>query len=289
MAHHEIHGEAGERLDHGHIEMPAPTYWPVVFAFGLLLLFGGLVTHWVISLVGLVVALTGIIQWWHDVIPHEEHEAVPIDPAHRPAPIMVEQRSVMKLDVGEAHHRAHVPERIRPYSAGIWGGLVGGAVMAALACLYGLVIEHSIWYPINLLAGVVIPGIGRESVEQLRHFSAFAFLAALVGHIVISILVGILYAVTLPMFPQYAPFWAGIVMPIFWTGIIATVLNILNPALNSRISWPWFIVSQLGFGLVGGYVIARSTQIDTMQSLHFAQRASVHGGGLGHTAKDEDQ
>ncbi len=280
---HDVHGEAGERSEQSHIEMPAPTYWPVLFAFGIMLGFAGIVTHWVVSIVGLVVALTGIIHWWHDVIPHEEHEALPIDAAHRPAPIMVEQRSVIRMDIGEDHHRAHVPETINPYSSGVWGGIVGGAVMAGLACLYGLIAQHSIWYPINLLAGVVVPSIGNESIAQLRHFNGLAFIAASVGHGVISILVGILYAVILPMFPKYAFFWAGILMPLFWSGFIATGLSMLNPALNERISWPWFIAAQLGYGLVGGYVIARSTKIHTMQSWDFARRASLHalGGGPG--------
>lgn len=284
---HEVHGEAGERTDQSHIEMPAPTYWPVLFAFGIMLFFSGVVTHWVVSIVGFVVALTSIIHWWHDVIPHEEHEALPIDPAHRPAPIMVEQRSVIRMDVGEDHHRAHVPETVSPYSAGIWGGIAGGIVMAGLACLYGLIAEHSIWYPINLLAGVVVPSIGNESIEQLRQFNGLAFIAAFIGHGVISILVGILYAVILPMFPKYAPFWAGILMPLFWSGIIATGLALLNPALNARISWPWFVVTQLGYGLVGGYVIARSTKIHTMQSWDFARRASLHTLGSGPGREDD--
>jgi hypothetical protein len=146
-------------------------------------------------------------------------------------------------------------------------------VMAALACLYGLIAQHSIWYPINLLSGVVIPDLGSETVEQLRRFNGLAFAAAVVGHGAISILVGVLYAVMLPMFPKYAPFWAGILMPVIWSGLVATTLNFVNPALNSRISWPWFIVCQLGFGLVGGYIIARSTSIRTMQTWSLAERA----------------
>ncbi len=285
---HEVHGEAGERSKQSHIEMPAPTYWPVVFAFGLMLTFAGVVTHWMVSLIGLMVALFGIVYWWHDVIPHEEHEAVAIDPKHRPAPIMVDKRSVIRFGAGEDHHRAHVPETIRPYSSGIWGGLAGGAAMALLGCLYGLIVEHSIWYPINLLSGVVLPYMNAESVQQLKQFNGFAFVAASVGHVVISVLVGILYAVMLPMFPKYAFFWAGILMPLFWSGIIATGLSILNPALNQKISWPWFIAAQLGFGLVGGYVIARSTQIHTMQSWDFASRASIHGLGMGPGRNDEE-
>jgi hypothetical protein len=286
---HDVHGEAGERSDQSHIEMPAPTYWPVAFAFGITLGFLGIVTHWVVSVIGAAVALTSIIHWWHQVIPHEEHEALPIDPAHRPAPIMVEQRSVIRLDVGEDHHRAHVPEVVSPYSAGIWGGLAGGFVMAVLACVYGLIAEHSVWYPINLLAGAVMPTMANESVAQLRHFSAFAFVAASLGHVVLSILVGILYAVMLPMFPKHAVVWAGILMPLFWSGFIATGLAVLNPALNKQISWPWFVISQLGFGLVCGYVIARSTKISTMQSWDFARRASLHTLGSGPGREDDYQ
>lgn len=274
------HGEAGERTREMEIELPAPTFWPIVFAFGLTLLVAGLVTHWVVSAVGLVIGARGVVGWWFDVIPHEEHEAVEIDPLRRPAPIQVEARSVVRLQVGEGKHRALVPEEVRPYSAGLWGGLAGGTAMAALACLYGLIAEHSIWYPINLLAGVVIPGLQDASMAQLRAFDPLAFGAALAGHGILSILVGIVYAVMLPMFPKYAPFWAGILMPLFWSGLVATVLNILNPAMNGRINWPWFVVCQLGFGLVGGYVIARSTSIKTMQSWTLAERAFVEAPGV---------
>ena len=160
--------------------------------------------------------------------------------------------------------------------------------MAALACLYGLIAQHSIWYPVNLLAGVVIPAMGNASLEQLRAFNGLAFFAALVGHTIISILVGIVYAVMLPMFPKYAPFWAGILMPLFWSGLVATVLNILNPVLNERISWPWFVVCQLAFGLVGGYVIARSTSIRTMQSWSLAERAFIEAPGV-RPRREEEQ
>lgn len=283
------HGEAGERSEQTHIQMPAPTFWPMVFAFGITLLFAGLVTHWVVSAVGVVIAFRAALAWWHDVIPHEAHEEVPIDPALRPAPIVAETRSVMRLRVGEAGHRVHIPEEVHPYSAGFWGGLAGGTAMAVLACLYGLIAQHSIWYPVNLLAGVVIPSMANASVEQLRAFNGLAFFAALIGHGAISILVGIVYAVMLPMFPKYAPLWAGILMPLFWSGLIATTLNIVNPAMNGRINWPWFVACQLGFGLVGGYVIARSTRIKTMQSWSLVERAFVEAPGVRHRREEDHE
>jgi len=289
LAHETHHGEAGERTSESHIQLPAPTFWPIVMAFGITLMFAALVTHWTIGAVGLVITSRAVIGWWFNVIPHEEHEEVPVDPLLRPAPIMIEERSVVRLRAGEAGHRVRIPEEVHPYSAGLWGGLAGGAAMGILACLYGVVAQHSIWYPVNLLAGMVIPGIGALPVEQLRAYNGLAFFAALVGHVVISVLVGIVYAVILPMFPKYAPFWAGILMPLFWSGLVATVLNILNPALNGRINWPWFVVCQLAFGLVCGYVIARSTSIKTMQSWTLAERAFLHTPGVTPPREDEEK
>jgi hypothetical protein len=269
------HGEAGERTEATHIQLPAPTFWPMIFAFGVTLLFAGLVTFWAVAAVGFIIALRSVFGWWKNVIPHEQHEDVAIDPAHRAAPILVEHRSVVRVQVGQQGHRMRIPIEVHPYSAGVIGGLVGGAAMAILACLYGLITQHSIWYPVNLLAGVVVPGLGDASLQQLRQFNGLAFVAALIGHGILSTLVGIVYAAIMPMFPKYAPLWAGILMPLFWSGLVATSLSILNPALNDRISWPWFVVCQLAFGLVGGYVIARSTNIKTLQSLPLAARASL--------------
>jgi hypothetical protein len=169
------HGEAGERTEHTHIELPASTFWPIVFAFGITLLGAGFVTHWAVSVVGLVIGLQGMLGWWHNVIPSEEHEEVPIDPLLRPAPLTVEERSVVRLQPGERGHRVRIPEEVHPYTAGFVGGLAGGAAMAALSCLYGLIAQGSIWYPVNLLAGVVIPNLGSAPLEQLKAFNGLAF------------------------------------------------------------------------------------------------------------------
>lgn len=275
------YGEAGERSDLTEIQMPAPTLWPLILALGVMLVFAGIaVSSSLVSYVGLLIGLISTVGWWRVVIPNEEHEACPIEPNKRPTAIQVGTRSVMHLQLGEDSHRVRIPEEIHPYSAGILGGLAGGAVMAALACLYGLMAHHSIWYPVNLLAGVVIPSIGHETDAQLQAFDAFAVGAAFAGHMVISILVGVLYAVMMPMFPKFAALWAGILMPIIWSGVIATVLNLVNPSLNEHISWPWFVACQLGFGLVGGFIIARSTSIRTMQSWSLAERAFVDAPGI---------
>src|ERR1700684_3030642 len=58
------------------IEAPAPTAWPIILAFGLTLVFTGLVTSWSVSFLGAILALSGSIGWFRDVLPHERHESV---------------------------------------------------------------------------------------------------------------------------------------------------------------------------------------------------------------------
>jgi hypothetical protein len=94
-------------------------------------------------------------------------------------------------------------------------------------------------------------------------------------HAALSALVGLLYGALLPMFPWHPAFWGGIVAPLMWTGLIAASLEVLNPALNARIDWGWFIATQVAFGLVAGFVVNRSTRIATFQHAPLAVRAGL--------------
>src|SRR5262249_13327857 len=53
-----------ESTERDRIALPAPTVWPMVVALGVTLGFGGLVTHLVVSVVGVVLALVGGVGWW---------------------------------------------------------------------------------------------------------------------------------------------------------------------------------------------------------------------------------
>ena len=94
-------------------------------------------------------------------------------------------------------------------------------------------------------------------------------------------LTGLLYAVILPMLPRRHMVWGGVVAPLLWTGLIWAVLGVVNPALNARIDWPWFIASQIAFGLVAGLVISRAVPVATMQTWPLAARAGVEVTGMG--------
>lgn len=43
--------------------LPQPTAWPAVLAFGSCLLFWGILTSWVISMIGLIIFLAGSGGW----------------------------------------------------------------------------------------------------------------------------------------------------------------------------------------------------------------------------------
>ena len=145
--------------------------------------------------------------------------------------------------------------------------------MAVLAVLYGLIGHHSIWYPINLLAAAGSAQISAMSYNQLLAFNGTALILGTIIHVVGSALVGLLYGVALPIFPRRPMLLGGVLAPLFWSGILYAEMGIINPVLQQRIDWKWFIASQFAFGLVAGFVVAKHERISTMQHLPFVVRA----------------
>src|SRR5271163_3812152 len=101
--------------------------------------------------------------------------------------------------------------------------------MAVLACLYGVLKQRSIWYPINLLAAAVYSQSLNFGTTSLNAFHSGSFLLALGIHLVTSLLVGLLYGAILPMFPRRPILLGGLVGPIFWTGLLYNILGIVDP------------------------------------------------------------
>ena len=262
------------------IEVPAPTPWPFVTSFGLALLFAGLVTSLAVSVVGLVVILFGAVGWFRDVLPVPKEELVAI--ATTPAPIFVRStRRVAHLQAGAEGHRVYIPITVHPYSAGLLGGALGGVGMAIIACLYGLIAQGSLWYPVNLLAAAALPSLAEAGPAELKAFHVSGFAIALLIHGIISLLVGLLYAAILPMMPsRFTAFWGSFLAPVLWTALVASTLHLTNPALNAKIAWGWFIASQVAFGLITGFIVAHSKEVETAQSWPLAARAGVEAPGV---------
>jgi hypothetical protein len=263
------------------IALPASTVWPMVLALGLTLTFAGLVTNVLVSGVGVVLALVAGIGWWRQVFPTPRHALVPLEqPGERARPITPARAAVDRLRAGEAGHRVRVPVEVQPISAGVAGGLVGGAAMAVVAVGYGFVVQQSPWYPINLLAAVAMPGMAAAGLAELRQFSLPALILGIVAHGLISMLAGLLYAVMLPMLPRRHMLWGGLVAPLLWTGGLWAVLGVVNPALAARVDWSWFVVSQIAFGLAAGFWVSRAEPVRTMQTWPLAARAGVEASGV---------
>jgi len=268
----------GSSRDRREIEMPAPTAWPVVLAFGFTLIFAGLLTSVSVSVLGAVLAVAGCAGWFREVLPREHEVVVPVAPDN--LLVVTERRFVDRLAVAPDQVRAWLPLRTHPISAGLKGGLVGGEAMAVLACLYGILKAGSIWYPINLLAASVYAQSLKLGVSQLYSFHADSFAIALGIHALISTAVGLLYGAMLPMFARRPILLGGLIGPVLWSGLLYSMLSLLNPTLESHIDWLWFIASQVAFGVFAGLVVVRQPRVATSENVAFALRAGVEAPGM---------
>src|SRR5258706_8214177 len=260
------------------IEVPAPTAWPFILAFGTTRLFAGLVTSMSVSVLGAALALAGCVGWFCAVFPHEQEEAVAVAPED--IRLITDRKVVDRLRVSGDQVRTWLPVRTYPISAGVKGGLAGSIAMAVLACAYGVLKAGIIWYPINLLAAVAY----RESLSlgttQLYSFHPESFAIAFVLHGLVSILVGLLYGAMLPMLPRRPIVVGGLFAPVLWSGLLYPILGLLNPLLATHIDWFWFVASQVAFGIVAGLVVMRQASILTREKVSFALRAGIEAPGL---------
>src|ERR1700691_3178819 len=266
-----------ETLAPREIEVPAPTAWPFILALGAALLFAGLVTSTSVSCLGALLSVAGCVSWLREVFPRQHKEVVPVLPED--IRLVTARRVVDRLPILPDQLRAWLPVRTYPISAGLKGGLAGSIAMAVLACAYGILKVGSIWYPINLLAAVAYRESLRLVPAQLNSFHADAFAIAFVLHGVVSIFVGLLYGAMLPMFPRRPILLGGFIAPALWSGLLYTMLGLLNPLLASHIDWLWFMASQVAFGIVAGLVVVRQVRIPTRENVSFVLRAGIEAPG----------
>src|SRR5258708_7070666 len=254
----------------GPIEMPAPTAWPIVLAFGLTLVFAGLVTSSSVSLLGAILALSGCIGWFRDVLPHEKHESV--SAIAMTEPVSTSRPQVVAVEwMTEELQPARLPLEVYPIKAGVKGGMAGSVAMAVLAVMYGIISGRGMWYAINVLAAGFFPG--RHPMAQIGAFQWDSLVIASVLHLLVSLSVGLLYGATLPMLPRHPILLGGLIAPILWSGVVHSFVELIDPTLNQEIDWLWFVFSQIGFGIVAGIIVSRQQRVPTRQHLPFAVRA----------------
>ena len=270
-----IHSES-EYVGGRKIRLPAVTAWPMVLALGCTLVAAGLVTSAGISILGGVFVLAGCVRWFREVLPLEQHEEVAV--ADLPVTITSSRALVERVRLSP-EHRAHLPVETFPVTSGIKGGIAGGLAMIVPALIYGLVAQHSIWYPVNLLGGAGVAHWRNPSTADIAAFHWQGLLVAIVIHSLTCVLVGLLYGAMLPMLPRRPVLLGGVLAPVLWTGILHSVMGTINPALDQRIQWGWFLVSQVTYGLTAGLVVARQERIPTAQSVPFVARMGFETAG----------
>src|SRR3989304_1824754 len=183
--------------------MPKPTAAPLVLAVGIVLTAMGVATSLAFLPVGGVIFVVGLGMWIRQLLPGRGHELEPlVDPALRPQPVLPAGSEVERLERGMPGYRLRLPVKVHPVSAGIKGGLVGGLVMPLPAVAYGHFSGHGIWWPVNLLAGMVLPGVDAMNIVELEQYNTTLLVTGAVIHVFVSLIMGLMYGVLMPPPPR---------------------------------------------------------------------------------------
>lgn len=267
---------AGE-THHSAVHLPAPTAWPILLALGFTVCFAALVTSMGLLWLGGFLVVVSSIGWFRDVLPHEAHVDIPVDTS------VVEfepsAQPVARIEVNETH-RAQLPLQTFTFASGIKGGIAGGIAMVIPAELYGIIRFHSVWYVVNLLGGAGVGTWTNPTMYQLTHFKLSAFITANIIQGAVTLLVGILYGAMLPVWPKRPILLGGLIAPVLWTGLLHSVLGIVNPFLQQRIDWLSFAASQVIFGVVAGYTVTKLGNLKRLRQVPLPVRLGIETPGL---------
>src|SRR5262249_42973354 len=89
------------------VRRAAPSAWPIVLAFGVTLIFAGLVTSVSVSTLGVLLFVPAAVGWFREVLPEEAHETVRV--ARTAEALRSPRRTVAHYDVIAQLPRAWLP------------------------------------------------------------------------------------------------------------------------------------------------------------------------------------
>lgn len=161
----------------------------------------------------------------------------------------------------DEHGSVGVPAMVYPYSAGIVGGLLGGLAMVVVALIYGFLSGKGPWYPVNLIGATLLRNLQNAPPEVFQQFNLAALISGLGIHLVISVTLGLLFALVLPTLPGTPYLWAIIVGPLLWLSATLVALPLLNPVMQTYVDWPSFAIAHIAYSLVLGWWVARTPKV----------------------------
>jgi hypothetical protein len=268
------------------VHLPKPTAWPFMLALGVMLMGAALVTAPFIGYLGGAIFIVSAVGWFREVLPHEKHEDIPV--VEEIFTFIPQAEKVARIEINETH-RAQLPLHVFPISSGIKGGIAGGIAMVIPAEIYSVLRYHSIWYVVNLLGGAGVGMWSNPTIEQMRQFNLQAFITANIIQGSTTLLVGILYGAMLPIWPKRPILLGGIIAPAAWTGLLHSVLGMVNPFLADHIDWWSFAASQVVFGLVAGYTVTKLGNIKSLRQVPLSVRMGVEAPGIMHEHKADHE
>lgn len=278
QAHGHGHHDHDSHVTPDGVIMPAPTVWPAVLALGIMLVASGVVLDWLLTILGACLVLAGAMGWI-SAFAREESILEPLAPDVRAA-AEIKPADAGIQDAPKPGLSRMYPEFVHPLSAGFKGGIVGGIVMGVIALLYGVISGHGLWYPINLLAAMVLPWYQGASPKLLDQFSLVSLVIGLMIHIIMAPCLGVFLGVLYSMLPRPRVIIAGIVGPLLWTGILYAFMTVLNPELAAHAhvgEVTAFVISQVAYGLIVAIVIERSELIPVVGYGHGHVHAQAAG------------
>ena len=217
----------------------------------------------VFAAIGGLLLIVSLWKWFGELLSESAHQHE-LPTAPQPSPITGRSGLVEMRKPGMAGYRSRLPEKVYPISAGLRGGFAGGLVMPIPALTWGVLSGHGLWFPVNLLAGMALPGIQTLTVPELEEFRPALLLIGVIIHVVMSVVIGLVYGVLLPLMPA-RPRWqlifGGVIIPLVWTGFSGGLMGIVNPILQHYVNWYWFALSQVVFGLAAAVVVVSSEKV----------------------------
>lgn len=244
--------ESKSLSDTSTVSMPRPTAAPLVVSVGVALVAAGAALGIVFSMVGAILFVAGLWMWIAQLLPGRGHIEEAMEGQGELIAIRPRKGAVEHMAPGMAGYRMRLPTETHSISSGVLGGLVGGLVMPLAPLAYSLIRGYGIWYPLNLLAGTLLPGVDTMSQDALEQFQPVLFGVGISIHVAMSLVLGLIYGVLLPTLPEIPKpvVWGSLLMPLAWSGITFGLLEQVNPTFATGLDWLSYVASQFLYGVV---------------------------------------
>lgn len=153
-----------------------------------------------------------------------------------------------------------VPAWVYPYRLGLSGGALGGLMMIGVALVYGWQ-HNSLWLPVNLIGATLVRHLQTASLAELSAFNLAALLAGLALHMILSVGLGLVFALLLPTLPGPVLLWSLTVGPALWVLASLLALPLIDPVMNQYVDRPSFFAAHFAYGLILGLWFMRTHKV----------------------------